>query len=310
MSQLVHRVTRRRSATSPTVAERTLISDNDLRSPGTRVVVAAWKSIFLVLLVLVGIFPLAWLVKAATSTTQDILGEPLGWWASGFYPENIARAWTSIKIDQYTWNTFAIALGVTFFSLLIATTGGYVLGVLKPRYAAVLNVAVMATLFVPGIIALVPLYLTIIDLPLLGISAINTFWAVWLPASVSAFNVLIVKQYFETIPSELYDAARVDGAGPLRVFFSIVLPLSRPILGVISLLAFIAAWKDFLWPLLALPDPERWPLSVALSFAERSADLKLVMAGMLIASVLPIVLFLVFQKQFLQGVSVSGSVKG
>lgn len=202
MSQLVHRVTRRRSATSPTVAERTLISDNDLRSPGTRVVVAAWKSIFLVLLVLVGIFPLAWLVKAATSTTQDILGEPLGWWASGFYPENIARAWTSIKIDQYTWNTFAIALGVTFFSLLIATTGGYVLGVLKPRYAAVLNVAVMATLFVPGIIALVPLYLTIIDLPLLGISAINTFWAVWLPASVSAFNVLIVKQYFETIPSE------------------------------------------------------------------------------------------------------------
>ena len=84
---------------------------------------------------------------------------------------------------------------------------------------------------------------------------INTFWAVWLPAGASAFNVVLVKRFFDNLPREIFEAARVDGAGPFRLFWSIVLPMSRPILGVVSVFAVIATWKDYLWPLLVLPQP-------------------------------------------------------
>lgn len=285
--------------------DRTLISANDLRHPRTRITVNTWKAVFLVALVILGLYPIFWLFVAATSTTQDTLRNPLGVWDEGFHPGNITEAWNRIQINLYTGNTFIIALGTTFFMLLITLTGAYVLGVLKPWYAKFINIAIMATLFIPGIISLVPLYLTIIDL---GI--IDTWWAVWLPGSVSAFNILIVKQYLQSIPAELFEAAKIDGAGPFRVFGHIVLPLTRPILGVVALLTFIAAWRDFLWPMLALPSPDKRPLSVALSLAERTTDLSLAMAGMFIATAFPIVLFLIFQKQFLSGVSATGSVKG
>ncbi len=285
--------------------DRALISRNDMRKPRTRAAVLSWKGVFLAVLVLVGLYPLFWLVVAATSTTQDTLRNPQGLWDEGFHPENISNAWNRIQINLYTGNTFIIALGTTFFMLLVTLTGAYVLGILKPRYAKVFNAAIMATLFIPGIISLVPLYLTIIDLHI-----IDTWWAVWLPGAVSAFNILIVKQYLQAIPPELFEAAKIDGAGPFLVFWHIVLPLSRPIMGVVALLTFIASWRDFLWPLLALPSPSKRPLSVALSLAERTTDLSLAMAGMLIATILPIILFLIFQKQFLSGVSATGSVKG
>lgn len=285
--------------------ERTLISANDLRHPGTRASVLSWKALFLAILVLVGLYPLFWLVVAATSTSQDTLRDPLGLWGQGFHPGNLVDAWNKVQINLYTANTFIIAIGTTFFMLLVTLTAAYVLAILRPRYAAFLDAAIMATLFIPGIISLVPLYLTIIDLEI-----IDTWWAVWLPGAVSAFNVLIVKQYLQTIPAELFEAAKIDGTGPIRVLWHIVLPLARPIMGVVALLTFIASWRDFLWPLLALPSPAKRPLSVALSLAERSTDLSLAMAAMLIATIIPIVLFLVFQRQFLSGVSATGSVKG
>ena len=122
----------------------------------------------------------------------------------------------------------------------------------------------LGTLFVPAVVLLVPLYLTILDVPIVARRCINTFWAVWLPAGASAFNVLLVKRFFDNLPREIFEAARIDGAGPFRLFWSIVLPMSRPILGVVSVFAVIATWKDYLWPLLVLPDPAKQPLSVRL----------------------------------------------
>lgn len=286
-------------------AERTLISANDLHHPATRAAVRSWKSVFLLFLVLVGLYPLFWLIVAATSTTQATLRNPLGLWSEGFHPENLVDAWNRVQIGLYTGNTFIMAVGTTFFMLFVTLTGAYVLAILRPRYASFLNAAVMATLFIPGVISLVPLYLTIIDLRI-----IDTWWAVWLPGAVSAFNILIVKQYLLSIPGELFEAAKIDGAGAFRVFWLIVVPLSRPILGVVALLTFIASWRDFLWPLLALPSPDKRPLSVAIALTERTTDLSLAMAGMLIATILPIILFLIFQRHFLSGVSATGSVKG
>ncbi|WP_331715464.1 carbohydrate ABC transporter permease [Tessaracoccus coleopterorum] len=169
----------------------------------------------------------------------------------------------------------------------MATTGGYVLSVLRPKYGKALNAMVLATLFVPAVVLLVPLYLTVLDPPLIGRSLINSFWAVWLPAGASAFNVVLVARFFDSLPREIFEAARVDGAGNFRLFWSIVLPMSRPILGVVSVFAIIASWKDFLWPMLVLKDPAIQPLSVRLPAIAGSVDLGVFLASLAIATLIP-----------------------
>jgi multiple sugar transport system permease protein len=160
------------------------------------------------------------------------------------------------------------------------------------------------------VVLLVPLYLVIVHPPLLGQSLLNTFWAVWLPSGASAFNVLLVMRFFDGLPREVFEAARVDGAGNFQLFWSIVLPMSRPIIGVVSVFAVIASWKDFLWPLLVLPKPEIQPLSVRLPAIAGTTDLGVLMAALAIATLIPVALFLVFQNLFLNSNSLGGAVKG
>ncbi|RRD04688.1 carbohydrate ABC transporter permease [Arachnia propionica] len=292
------------------IEERGIVSRLDRRRPAVRWTMRISSAVVLTVLVLVSGGPLLWLAKSAVSTTQDILRDPFGWWPSGIAWENLSRAWTTIHIDLYLMNTVWVMLGSWFLSLLVALTGAYVISVLRPWYAGILSGAVLATLFIPGAVSLVALYLTVLDVPLLHVNLLNTFWAVWLPHSANAFNVLVLKRFFDSLPREVMEAAEIDGAGPFRVFLMIVLPMSRPIIGVVSLLTVIFAWKDFLWPLLVLPRAEKQPLSVALPRLEEIAETSLLMAGMFIAVVIPVVLFVVFQKQFLHGAGQAGALKG
>ena len=170
-------------------------------------------------------------------------------------------------------NTVAIAIGSWAAQLTVATTAGFALSVLRPRGAPVLTALTLATLFVPPIVLLVPLYLTVVKLPIVGISLVNDYWAIWLPAGASALNVILVKRFFDNLPREIFEAARVDGAGPFRLFWSVVLPMSRPIIGVVSVFAVIATWKDYLWPLLVLREPSIQPLSVRLPILAPTTDL-------------------------------------
>jgi multiple sugar transport system permease protein len=139
---------------------------------------------------------------------------------------------------------------------------------------------------------------------------IDSYWAIWLPAGASAINIILMKRFFDNLPREIFDAAKVDGAGPFRLFWSIVLPMSRPILGVVSVFAVIATWKDYLWPLLVLRNPNLQPLSVRLPTLQVSTDLGVFIAALTISSIIPIVLFLIFQRLFLRGESLSGALKG
>jgi multiple sugar transport system permease protein len=163
---------------------------------------------------------------------------------------------------------------------------------------------------VPPIVLLVPLYLTIVHVPIVNLRLIDSYWAIWLPAGASAVNVILVKRFFDNLPREIFEAAQVDGAGPVRLFWTIVLPLSRPILGVVSVFAITATWKDYLWPLLVIRDPNLQPLSVRLPTLQASTDLGVFIAALAISSLIPIVLFLVFQRLFLNGAGISGAIKG
>lgn len=299
---------RRRPAAEP--VDRGILSTADWRRRRVRATTRATHGILLVSLLVVGLGPILWLAKSAVTPTQDTLRQPLALWPNGIDLANLAEAWTRVEIDRYFFNTVVLALGVWFVQLLVATTAGYALSVLRPRYGKVVVALVLATLFVPNIVLLVPLYLTIVDPPLLGTSLINTFWAVWLPAGANAFNVLLVMRFFDSLPREIFEAARMDGAGPYRLFASIVLPMSRPILGVVSVFAVIGAWKDFLWPLLVLKNPDLQPLSVRLPQLQQFIELDVFLAALAIATVIPIALFLVFQRFFLSGAGLSGALKG
>lgn len=300
---------RRRRPDANTDAERSLLSAMDRQVPFVRVAFAVAGVLVVLGLVITCAGPLFWLFKAATSTSLETLTEPFGLWPSGLHWENLTEAWSSVRFGVYLRNTLVVCAGSWFFGLLVATTGGYGLAILRPAYAKVVSAAVLATLFIPGVISLVSLYLTVVKLPLFDVNLLNTFWAVWLPASASAFNVLLVSRFFQAIPRDLFDAARIDGAGAARIFWSVVLPLSRPILGVVSLLTIIGSYKDFLWPLLVLPDPELQPISVALPRIESSTDLGVFMAALFISVVIPVLLFLVFQRQFLRAAGSAGAIK-
>jgi multiple sugar transport system permease protein len=158
---------------------------------------------------------------------------------------------------------------------------------------------------------LVPAYLTVTDLPILHLNLLNSPWGLWLPAAANGFNIYVLKRFFDNIPHEILEAAAVDGASQLKTLTRIVLPLSRPVLAVISIFSIIGMWKDFLWPMLVMQDPDKQTLSVALQRLSASSQVPPteMIAGMTIAALPMIVIFVIFQRHILGGLS-AGAVKG
>ncbi|MFD2841609.1 carbohydrate ABC transporter permease [Populibacterium corticicola] len=289
---------------------RGILSESDWKNPLVNVSMKAAQFAVLIGLVVAGLGPILWLAKSAVTPTQDTLREPLKLWPNGMDWANLHEAWSRVQIDQYFTNTVIVVAGVWLIQVVVATTGGYVLSIMRPKYAKALVAMILATMFVPGIVLLVPLYLTVIQPPFLNSSLINTYWAIWLPAGANAFNILLAMRFFASLPQEIFEAAKVDGAGPYKVFFRILLPMSKPIIGVISVFAIMGAWKDYLWPMLVLKDPAVQTLSVRLPQLQQFIELDVFLAALAISTVIPVVLFIVFQRLFLSGVGMGGAVKG
>jgi len=287
-----------------------LISSSEWQRPAVRFGLGGTQAFLLLGLVVLGLGPLLWLAKSAVMPTLDTISHPMSLFPHGAAWSNLHDAWSTVHVGRYFWNTIVIALGSWASQLVVATTGGFVLSVLRPRYAKLINGLLLATLFVPAIVLLVPLYIEIVHPPLVHHSFIDSYWAVWLPAGASAFNVVLVKRFFDNLPREIFEAARIDGAGHFRLFWSIVLPMSRPILGVVSVFAVLASWKDFLWPLLVLTNPDKQPLSVRLPSIQSQTSLGVFLAAMFIACLVPIAGFLVFQRSFLRSSGLGGAIKG
>jgi multiple sugar transport system permease protein len=287
-----------------------LISPAEWRRPGIRWAVGTAQALLLVGLVVIGLGPILWLAKSAITPTSDTIAHPMSLFPHGAAWSNLREAWSNVDVGRYFWNTVVIAFGSWLTQIVVATTGGFALSVLRPKYAKVLTGLLLTTLFVPAVVLLVPLYIEIVRPPLIHHSFIDSYWAVWLPAGASAFNVVLVKRFFDNLPREIFEAARIDGAGPVRLFTAIVLPLSRPILGVVSVFAVLASWKDFLWPLLVLTDPNKQPLSVRLPTIQSQTELGVFLAAMFIACLVPIAGFLIFQRSFLRGSGLGGAIKG
>jgi multiple sugar transport system permease protein len=286
---------RRREQRTHDSHEQALLSANEWHRTGVRFGVGGAQKVLFVLLIVIGLGPLLWLAKAAISPTNDTISQPMALFPHGAAWGNLREAWTGVQVDRYFWNTVVLALGSWASQIIVATTAGFALSILKPRYARVVTGLVLTTLFVPVVVLLVPLYIEIVHPPLIHHTFIDSYWAIWLPAGASAFNVVLVKRFFDNLPHEIFEAARVDGASGLRV---------------VSVFAILASWKDFLWPLLVLTNPDEQPLSVRLPQIQAQTELGVFLAALFIASLVPIIGFLIFQRSFLRGGGLGGAIKG
>ena len=249
--------------------------------------------------------------SSALKSSIEIFQNPPTFWP--LHPEwsNYASAWNVLQYPLYFGNTLILAAGAVILQLLVSATAAFALSKLRPAGKGIIQFAFFSTLMVPPVVYLIPQFVNISDLPLIHVSLINNWAGVWLPEAASALNILILKSFFDTIPTELTDAARLDGANGWQLFSRIILPLSRPALAVVTIFTVVASWKDFLWPLLVLSNPDLQPLSVAI-FHESGINsnfplpFNYLMAGLVLASIPPILLFLLFQRQIIRGVNLTG----
>ena len=290
--------------------ERTLISPLFIKRH--RVAYLTLLILMIAAFALVFVFPFYWMITGAFKDPQEVIQPAPTLIPQSFHPETYAEAWGNLKIGRYFLNTAFYAFGAWFFQITIDVLAAYALSKLRPIFGGVILGAMLASLMLPMTALLVPAYLTVSEVPIFGWNLINTPWALWLPGAANAINIYVLKRFFDQIPTDLLDAAALDGAGKFRMLWNVVLPLSRPVLAVTSIFAVIGAWKDFLWPLLVLQEPSVQNLSVALSRMAATSGVTpftQLLAGMVFASVPMVVVFLVFQRHILSGLA-AGGMKG
>ncbi|GAA0902780.1 MULTISPECIES: carbohydrate ABC transporter permease [Streptomyces violaceusniger group] len=291
------------------MSTRTLVSPATLARPRGRAVYWTVFTTVVVLFAIAFLFPVYWMVTGAMKSPDEVARTPptiapKEWHLSGY-----SDAWDLMQLPQHLWNTVVQAAGAWLFQLVFCTAAAYALSRLKPAFGKVILGGILATLMVPAQALVVPKYLTVADLPLIHTSLLNDPLAIWLPAVANAFNLYLLKRFFDQIPRDVLEAAEIDGAGKLRTLWSIVLPMSRPVLGVVSIFALVAVWQDFLWPLMVFSDTGKQPISVALVQLSQNIQLTVLIAAMVIASIPMVALFLVFQRHIIAGIS-AGSTKG
>ncbi|GGO48002.1 carbohydrate ABC transporter permease [Streptomyces lasiicapitis] len=288
---------------------RTLISPAQLARPRGKFLY--WTAFVLVLVVftLVFIGPLYWMVTSGLKSPQEFAQTPPTLVPKDAHPGNYADAWGVMDLARLLGNTLYYALGALAFQLVFDVAAAYSLSKLRPVLGNVILGAMLVTLMIPATVLVVPQYLTVLDVPIVERNLVNSPWVIWLPSVTNAFNIFLLKRFFDSIPRELLDAAAIDGASPLRTLRSVVLPISRPILGVVSIFAVVGVWKDFLWPMLTLPDPGKQTINVGIYSLAASVTENWLLAALVIASLPTLVIFLVFQRHIMSGLT-AGSLKG
>ncbi|MEU6352258.1 carbohydrate ABC transporter permease [Streptomyces sp. NPDC047072] len=281
---------------------------------GSRRVMGAGKQLhagpvtYLVLAVfaLVSLAPLVWTAIAASRTDRRLAETPPPLWFGGNLFKNMQAAWDEAGLGTAMFNSVIVAGAITISTVLFSTLAGFAFAKLQFRFSSVLLLLTIGTMMIPPQLAVVPLYLWMADL---GWS--NQLQTVILPTLVTAFGTFFMRQYLvQALPTELIEAARVDGASSLRVVWHVVFPAARPAMAVLGLLTFVFAWNDFLWPIIAL-NQQNPTVQVALNSLGTGyvPDQAVIMAGALLGTLPLLIAFILFGKQIVGGI-MQGAIKG
>jgi multiple sugar transport system permease protein len=298
--------------------DRTLLSPLDRGRLSVRI---GYWLIFccLVLVAIVAVVPMYWLFTDGVKSSVEISSLPPTWLPQhpdwhGLLDNNFTASWTLLNLGHYLNNTLILVGGSLVLQVLVSVTAAFSLAKLKPALGRVWLGFFFATLLVPMVTYLIPQYLNISSLPLVHWNIGNGNWiylGVLLPEAANAFNLYILKSFFDDIPDEIIAAARIDGANSLDLLVRIVIPMSRAALAVVAILTIMASWKDFLWPYVVMAgDQDHQPLMVYLFYQWQNRSLgtpdNVLFASFALVSIPPIILFLIFQRQIIRGISLTG----
>ncbi|GAB3538009.1 carbohydrate ABC transporter permease [Arthrobacter tecti] len=297
-------MTRTAHGTSPVInaAPEPVIERRKIVPPKVRA--AYWARVCAaVLSALIMAFPLYWMITIALTPQSEILSRELSFWPQQPTLDNFRRIFAAFPAATWFGNSVVITGIVTVLTVTVNLLAGYAFAKLNFPGKGAIFLLVLSTMMIPVQVIMVAQFRLVTELGIYG-----TFWAVIFPSAASAFGIFLARQFIIAIPDELLEAARMDGAGSIRVFLRIVLPLCKPLIAVLTLLTVMYQWNDFAWPLIALKDSELFTLPIGLLFLQGqfTTDYGAIMALALI-SVTPIVLlFLVFQRYFVQGLARTG----
>ncbi len=299
----------RRPATGST---RTLISSAQLNRRSGKIAYRVVLTVVIVAFTLAFIGPLYFLFSDGLKSTQEVIATPPTLYPHHVYPSTYVQAWDRLDMARLLWNTLYYAFGALAFQLVFDVTAAYALSKLRPFLGNAILFLMLATLTIPATVLVIPQYVTMAAEPIVHWNLIGSPWAIWLPSAANAFNIFLLKRFFDSIPTDYIDAAQIDGASRIRILWRIVLPMSRPIIGVVSIFGLVAVWKDFLWPLLAEYGytPTRETLNVGIWQASNGATTQnLIIAASAMAAIPTIVFFLIFQRNIMAGLT-SGGIRG
>jgi len=262
--------------------------------------------VVLIVAAILTVLPLVWMVSASLMPTGQAITDPPHLFPTQITFEHYRELFTRLNLGRSFFNTLLIALSVTVLSLFFNSMAGYAFAKLRFRGRERIFAVLLAALAIPVQVAMLPLFLM-----LKSMHMVNTYWGVIIPGMASIFGIFLVRQFMLTLPDELLDAARIDGAGEFRIYWSVIMPLARPILVTLAIFTFMGSWNDFMWPLIVLSDDSRYTLPVAMAnlVGEHAQDVELMMASAVLTVLPVLVLFLALQRQYIAGLTV-GSVKG
>lgn len=286
-----------------------LITSFDFKKPYFKVIYWVMFA-FLVLISLICLLPVLWVAVSGFKDVKELYAVPPTILPKSFDLHKVAEVWKKAAFFKYFKNSVMIIIGCWACDIVVNGLAGYVLSRLRPIGSRVIEVLVFWSMLLPGI-SMVPLYMTFVDVPLLHINLTGTYLPIWLMSGASAFNILLFRNFFNSIPMAYLEAARINGCSNLGIFGRIILPLSKPIIMTVTIFTVTAAWGNFMWPYLLLGNTSYEPVSVMLyrlsASSGMAADQYLIL---LMLSIIPmIIVYAIFSRQIMGGLDIGG-IKG
>ncbi|WP_019640144.1 carbohydrate ABC transporter permease [Paenibacillus fonticola] len=286
--------------------ERGILSAADLRKPLNRAVYGLMV-LCIAVMAFTMLYPIAMTMFNGLKTNQEINTFPPRFFPTEWHWENFAKGWSYIKLPVFLKNTLLIFGGNLVMTVLLLGLAAFSISRIRVPYSRAIYFFILMTLFIPAASYMIPNFVNLKELGLL-----NTYWAFWLPAGASAYYFLLIKNFFDGIHPEIFEAARIDGASELTSFGRIALPLSVPIFATLAIFIFSTAWNDWFWPSLVMHTEDKYTLATAIYkyvINARSLDSSVKFNILFMVMVPPIFVFLAFQKFIMRSVSLS-AVKG
>lgn len=280
-----------------------------------------WRIVFYAVSIAISVFmflPFFWSLITSLKPSDEIFSMPIRWLPSRLTLEHYRAAFTTVPFGLYFWNSLVLAVAGVAANLFFGSLSGFAFAKLNFKLNKPLFRVLLAAMMIPGIVTMIPSFYVLKHFPFAGGNDwygaggngfLNSFWGIILPGASGSFAVFFMRQFFLTLPSDMMEMARIEGAGEFRIFWNIYWPLTKPALATLGIFTFQAGWNSFLWPMIILNDPDKATIQMGLqAFSyNHQTDFGPMMAGALIAILPILLLFLALQKYFVQGIAFSGT---